>query len=162
MRSRLFLLLLLCATLAQPPAAAQQAQDVSPDMAWRLRVAAFRSLQTGSTIRVAAREIGLKTGTVLATGDSALTLTGSGRVPYSGIDSVWIRRNHATAGLIIGSSIGAVVALVVARGRHCDGFSQLNSCTATGALETLGIILGGGLVGAAVGSASPNWKPRYP
>ena len=111
MRSCLSLLLLLGVAFgAQPPAAAQQSQDVSPDMAWRLRVAAFKSLQTGSTIRVAAREIGIKTGTVLATGDCALTLEGSGRVPYSGIDSVWIRRNHATTGLIIGSSIGAVVA----------------------------------------------------
>ena len=163
MRSCLSLLLLLGVAFgAQPPAAAQQSQDVSPDMAWRLRVAAFKSLQTGSTIRVAAREIGIKTGTVLATGDCALTLEGSGRVPYSGIDSVWIRRNHATTGLIIGSTIGAVVALLVANGRHCDSFSQVNSCLATGALETLGIILGGGLVGAAVGSASPNWKPRYP
>lgn len=144
------------------PGTAQQSQNVSPDMAWRLRVAAFKSLQTGSTIRISSREIGLKTGRVLATGDSTLTIDGSGRVPYAGIDSVWIRRNHATTGLIIGSSIGAVVALVVASGRHCDSFSQLNSCFATGMLETFGIIAGGGLVGAAVGSASPSWKPRYP
>ena len=54
------------------------------------------------------------------------------------------------------------LALVAANGRHCDSFSQVNSCLATGALETLGIILGGGLLGAAVGSASPSWKPRYP
>lgn len=141
---------------------AQQSENASPDMAWRLRVAAFRSLQTGSTIRISSREIGLKTGRVLATGDSTLTLDGSGRVPYTDIDAVWIRRNHATTGLIIGSSIGAVVALLVASGRHCDGFSQLNSCFATGMLETFGIIAGGGLVGAAVGSASPSWKARYP
>jgi hypothetical protein len=41
-------------------------------------------------------------------------------------------------------------------------FGDVVAATRAGALETLGIILGGGLVGAAVGSASPSWKPRYP
>jgi hypothetical protein len=46
--------------------------------------------------------------------------------------------------------------------RHRDSFSQMNNCIATGTLESLGIMLAGGLVGAMVGSASPSWKPRYP
>ena len=163
MRSPIVLALVLATAFAtHARAAAQQSQGNTPDMAWRLRVAAFKSLQTGSTIRISSREIGLKTGTVLATGDSMLTLEGSGRIRYAGIDSVWIRRNHATTGLIVGSALGTVVALVVASGRHCDALSQVNSCLASATLESLGIILGGGLVGAAVGSASPSWKPRYP
>jgi hypothetical protein len=162
MRLPLVPIFVLAALTVHARATAQQPQSNTPDMAWRLRVAAFKSLQTGSTIRISSRDLGLKTGTVRATGDSALTLEGSGRVPYSGIDSVWIRRNHATTGLIIGSTIGAIVGLAVVSGRHCDSFSQMNSCIATGTLESLGIMLGGGLVGAIVGSASPSWKPRYP
>lgn len=59
-------------------------------------------------------------------------------------------------------SYGEVVGLAVVSGRHCDSFSQTNNCIATGTLESLGIMLAGGLVGAMVGSASPSWKPRYP
>lgn len=157
-------LLLVCSLAAAValPGTAQQSQNVSADMTWRLRVAALKSLQTGSTIRVSLREIGLRTGKVLATGDSALTLEGPGRLAYAGIDSVWIRRDHATTGLLIGSAIGALASIVVVSGHHCGDLSQVNSCIASRAFEGLGITLAGGLVGGLVGSASADWKPRYP
>lgn len=144
------------------PGTAQQSQNVSPDMAWRLRVAAFKSLQAGSTIRVSAREIGLRTGKVLATGDSALTLEGPGRLAYAGIDSVWIRRDHATTGFLIGSVVGALASIAVVSGQRCGDLSQMNSCITNATFAGLGITLAGGLVGALVGAASPSWKPRYP
>ena len=130
-------------------------------MAWRLRVAAFKSLQAGSTVRVSARDIGRKIGEVTSTGDSALTLDGASRIPYAGIDSVWVRRNHATTGAVVGSLVGAVVGAAVLSGRTCN-LSETNQCLATRTLELLGFGLGGGLVGAFVGSQSPSWKPRYP
>lgn len=155
------ILVLGLALAASPFATAQDSQRVTPEMAWRLRVAAFKSLQAGSTVRLSAHEIGRKTGKVLTAGDSALTLDGTGRIPYAGIDSVWVRRNHAKTGFIVGSLVGAVVGVAVLSGRTCE-LSQANQCAATGTLEYLGVTLGTGLVGAIVGSASTSWKPRYP
>ena len=157
-------ILVLGLALATPPfAPAQDSQRVTPEMAWRLRVAAFKSLQAGTNIRVSLKDVGRKTGTVVTTGDSALSLKGPGRIPYAGIDSLWVRRNHAKVGALVGSLIGAVVAIAVMSGRTCNGgFSQLGDCTASRTLELLGITVGGAVVGAAVGSASPDWKPRYP
>jgi hypothetical protein len=162
MRSTIVLALALGVAAGAHRAGAQDSQTISPEMAWRLRVAAFKSLQAGSTVRVSARDIGYKIGKVLTAGDSALTLDGPGRIPYAGIDSVWIRRNHATTGFIVGSLVGAVVGLAVLSGRTCGDLSQTTQCIGTRALESLGFSLGGGLVGAIVGSASPSWKPRYP
>lgn len=157
-------LLLVCGLTAASAlrGTAQQSQNAPPDMAWRLRLAAFKSLQAGSTIRVSVREIGLRTGKVLATGDSALTLDGAGPVAYARIDSVWIRRDHATTGFLIGSVVGALASIAVVSGHHCGDLGQVTSCIASATFEGLGITLAGGLVGALVGSAAPSWKPRYP
>ena len=155
-------ILVLGLALAEPRfATAQDSQRVTPAMAWRLRVAAFKSLQAGSTVRLSAHDIGRKTGKVLTAGDSALTLDGTGRIPYAGIDSVWVRRNHAKTGFIVGSLVGAVVGFAVLSGRTCE-LSQATQCAVTRAFESVGFSLGGGLVGAVVGSTSPSWKPRYP
>ena len=162
MRSFTLPMLVLGLALAAPPSAtAQDSQSGTPDMAWRLRVAAFKSLHAGTTVRVSAKDIGLRTGTVLAAGDSTLVLDGPGRVPYAGIDSMWVRQSHATLGFVVGSLIGTVVALAATGRKECP-LSQLSDCMASSTLQGVGIILGSGLLGAIVGSASPSWKPRYP
>ena len=162
MRFHTSLLLVLALAATAPQLATTQAsQGATPDMAWRLRVAAFKSLHAGTTVRVSAKDIGRRTGTVLAAGDSTLVLDGPGRVPYAGIDSMWIRRSHATLGFVVGSLIGTVVAVAATSRKECP-LSQVSDCITSSTLQGIGIILGSGLVGAIVGSASPSWQPRYP
>ena len=158
MRSFIMLALALDLAAGAHRAGAQESPTISPAMAWKLRVAAFKSLQAGTTIRVSARDVGLRTGAVVSVGDSALTLDGPGRIPYAGIDSVWVRRNHATGGLLVGSLIGTIVSIAVVSGKHCGD----QNCITTASLEGVGILLGGGLVGTIAGSAMPDWTRRYP
>lgn len=128
---------------------------------WQLRVAAFKSLQPGLNVRLVGKDLGSKTGHVLATGDSTLILDGPRRIPYAGVDSAWVRRNHATTGFLIGSLIGTVAALGLVHSSNCDSW-DVSVCASGTLLKGLAISLGSGLIGAAIGSSAADWKRRYP
>src|SRR2546430_12028351 len=94
-------------------------QTPAPD----LRALSLRSLQAGRTIRISGREIGTLTGAVAGVRDGALWLgaePAARGVPLAGIDSVWVSRGHAGTGALVGTLIGAVVAVAVMSGKTCE------------------------------------------
>jgi hypothetical protein len=82
------------------------------------------------------------------------------QVTIAQIDSVWVSRNHATTGALVGGLIGGGVGAVAASGKTCqlgDG-----ACLTGAYLESVVITLGGALLGALVGSGTRSWQLRFP
>ncbi len=134
-------------------------QAPAPD----LRALSLRSLQAGRTIRISGREIGTLTGAVAGVRDGALWLgaePAARSVPLAGIDSVWVSRGHRGTGALIGTLVGAVVASAVMSGKSCDWSDS--GCITDHLLAGTGIMLGGTLVGVAIGSGAKSWQLRYP
>jgi len=134
-------------------------QAPAPD----LRALSLRSLRAGRTIRISGREIGTITGPVAGVRDGALWLgaePAARSVPLAGIDSVWVARGHPGTGALIGTLIGAVVAVAVMSGSSCDWSDS--ACITGASLAGTGIMLGGTLVGVAIGSGAKSWQLRYP
>ena len=131
--------------------------------AWAPQGAALVSLGAGATIRIRTHDGALVTGSVAAVSDSLLSLqTGSAAhaIPAFSIDSLWTSHGHARTGMIIGSFAGFAAALGVAQSQ-CPLYSA-GSCTTISELQAVGIIAGGALVGALLGSAVRTWQIRYP
>src|SRR5881227_4158228 len=100
-------------------------QTPAPD----LRALSLRSLQAGRTIRISGREIGTVTGAVAGVRDGALWLgaePAARSVSLAGIDSVWVTRNHIATGALVGTLVGAIVAVAELRSR-CDSGSPTPS-----------------------------------
>jgi hypothetical protein len=134
-------------------------QAPAPD----LRALSLRSLQAGRTIRISGREIGTLTGAVAGVRDGALWLgaePAARSVPLAGIDSVWVSRGHGGTGALIGTLVGAVVAVAVMSGKTCELGDW--GCIASGSAEVTGIMLSGTLLGVAIGSGAKSWQLRYP
>jgi len=134
-------------------------QAPAPD----LRALSLRSLQAGRTIRISGREIGTLTGAVAGVRDGALWLgaePAARSVPLAGIDSVWVTRGHGGTGALIGTLVGAVVAVAVMSGKTCELGDS--GCIASGSAEVTGIMLSGTLLGVAIGSGAKSWQLRYP
>jgi hypothetical protein len=141
-------------------------------LAWRaagqapvpdLRALSLRSLAAGRTIRISGREMGTLTGPIGGVHDDALWL-GSGPaargVPLAGIDSVWVSRGHVATGALVGTLVGAVVAVAVMSGKTCELGDS--GCLASGSAALMGITLSGTLLGAAIGGGARSWQLRYP
>ena len=154
-RTRWHVALVLAASLAGRAAG----QAPSPD----LRALSLRSLPAGRTVRIAGRDIGTLTGPVAGARDGALRLgvePATRGVPLAGIDSVWVSRGHAGTGALLGTVIGAVVAVAVMSGKTC----QLgdSGCITAGSAALTGIILSGTCLGAVIGGGTKSWQLRYP
>jgi len=134
-------------------------QTPAPD----LRALSLRSLQAGRTIRISGREIGTLTGPVAGVRDGVLWLgaePAARGVPLAGIDSVWVTRNHVATGALVGTLVGAIVAVAVMSGKTCELGDS--GCITSGSAELTGIMLSGTLVGIAIGSGAKSWQLRYP
>lgn len=128
-----------------------------------LRLLSLRALQAGRTIRVRGHDLGTLTGSVLGVRDGALWLYDQPRdrqVSIADIDSVWVGRDHATTGALVGGLIGLVAGAVAVSGKTC----QLgdSACLSGAYLESAGITLGGILLGALIGSRTRSWQLRFP
>lgn len=128
-----------------------------------LRALSLRSLQAGRTIRISGSEIGTLTGPSAGVRDGVLWLgvaPAARGVPLAGIDSVWVSRGHVATGALLGTLVGAVIAVAVMSGKTC----QLgdSGCIAAGSAALTGITLSGTLVGAVIGGGAKSWQLRYP
>ena len=151
--------LYLALVLSLSPAGRAGGQAPAPD----LRALSLRSLQAGRAIRISAREIGTLTGPVAGVRDGALWLgaePAARKVPLAGIDSVWVSQGHAGTGALVGLLIGAVLASAVNSGKSCEWGDS--GCITDRLLAGTGIMLGGTLVGVAIGSGAKSWQLRYP
>jgi len=134
-------------------------QTPAPD----LRALSLRSLQAGRTIRISGREIGTVTGAVAGVRDGALWLgaePAARSVSLAGIDSVWVTRNHIATGALVGTLVGAIVAVAVMSGKTCELGDS--ACMTGASLAGTGIMLSGALLGVAIGSGAKSWQLRYP
>jgi hypothetical protein len=105
-----------------------------------------------------ARVMGRLTG--LTAGQLTLqTNAGPRRIDLSAIDSVWVRRNNAGLGALVGA-LALAVAGSVGGAALCGG---LECDPGTGALALGAVGLGAGaLIGAGIGALVPRWKRRVP
>ncbi len=97
-------------------------------------------------------------------GASLETALGPRVVPLASIDSIWIRGRATKTGLLIGAGAGAVVAAVflgTVVPAVCETDCEHAGRDAALAGFAIGAV-GGGLLGAAVGTAFPKWRRRYP
>jgi len=128
-----------------------------------IRTLSLRSLRAGRSVRVAGRDIGTVTGTLVGVRDGALWLNSypaHDPVPLAGIDSVWVSHNHHVAGAIVGLVVGSVVAEMVASRNTCTILD--NGCTESIVWSLLGITTAGTVLGSAIGSGLKSWELRYP
>jgi hypothetical protein len=134
-------------------------QAPAPD----LRALSLHSLAAGRTIRISGREIGTLTGPIGGVHDGALWLgsePAARRVPLAGIDSVWVSRGHAATGALVGTLIGAIVAVAVLSGKTCE--LSYSDCITSRSAQLTGIMLSGTVLGAAIGGGAKSWQLRYP
>jgi hypothetical protein len=154
-RTRWYVALALALSLADRA----HGQAPPPD----LRALSLRSLHAGRTIRISGREIGTLTGPVAGVRDGALWLgvePAARSVPLAGIDSVWVSHGHAETGALVGSLIGAVVAIAVMSGKACELGDS--GCIVGRSAALTGIMLSGTLLGAVIGGGTKSWQLRYP
>ena len=134
-------------------------QAPAPD----LRALSLRSLAAGRTIRISGREIGTLTGPIGGVRDGALWVgsePAARSVPLVGIDSVWVSRGHVGTGALVGTLVGAIVAVAVMSGKTCELGDS--GCLASRSAALTGIMLSGTLLGAAIGGGAKSWQLRYP
>ena len=133
--------------------------STSPD----IRALTLRSFRAGRSVRIAGPTIGTVQGSIVGFRDGALWLQTSPPqgIPGTAIDSVWVSQPHTRAGAVVGMLISTAVALAVASRRTCD-FQELAACQMNALAQTSGILIGGTLLGAAVGKSVKSWKLRYP
>ncbi len=85
-------------------------------------------------------------------------------VPIGSIDTLWLRGNATRRGAIYGGVSGLGVGLVIGStsGSLCPRAGWIRPCT-QGAVRSAAVgLLAGGLIGALIGSGSPNWQRLHP
>lgn len=85
-------------------------------------------------------------------------------VPIRSIDTLWLRGNATRRGAIYGGISGLSLGVVIGStsGALCPGAGGSRPCT-QGALTTAAAgLLAGGLIGALIGSGTPNWQRLHP
>jgi len=127
---------------------------------WAPAVEIVRSLATHAGVRVAAGS--RHAGSAVNDGDSVLVLDDRQRVPIAAIDSLWLKKSHATAGAVIGSLAGAVAGLLIARANSGSCAGGYGECYGSVYGTLIVSTAGGTLAGALIGSVFPKWKFRYP
>jgi hypothetical protein len=145
--------------LAGSPICRAAAQAPTSD----IRTLSLRSLRAGWSVRIAGRDIGTITGTLVGVRDGALWLNSyppRDPVPLAGIDSVWVGHNHHVAGGVIGLVVGSVVARMIASSKTCSALD--NGCIESIAWSFLGITTAGAVLGSVIGSGLKRWERRYP
>ena len=154
MRSATFLACCLLAAL--PESGIAQAPDTSPR-----RQAAFERLRDSQLVRLSAPSVGIRQGRVLEHDPSQLVLSSDPqplRVPATTIDTLWTRGGSARTGAIVGGLLG--LGLGVLAGTE---LGEENAGSAKNVIGMGGIgMMGGALLGAAIGAPIRRWHRRYP
>lgn len=124
----------------------------------------FQSLEDSQWVRLAGPGRGRREGRILEVTPTEIVLSPEPqpiRVPATSIDTVWTRGHSAVRGGIVGGlllgALGAVVGASVGEKGDDDynpGFTAL--------LFGGGGLVGGGILGALVGSGIPRWHRRHP
>lgn len=154
MRNTAFLACCLLAGLPGPGIA--QATDTSPR-----RQAAFERLGDSQLVRLSAAGVGIRQGRVLEHDASQVVLSSHHqplRLPATTIDTLWTRGGSARTGAIVGGIIG--LGLGVLAGTE---LGEENAGSAKNVVGMGGIgLMGGALLGAAIGAPIRRWHRRYP
>lgn len=124
----------------------------------------FQSLKDSQWVRLAGTDLGRRDGRVLEVTPTEIVLSPEPqpiRVPATSIDTVWTRGHSAVRyGIIGGLLVGAIGAAVGASVGEPSGDDYNPSFYAL--VLGGGGIVGGGLLGALVGSGVPRWHRQYP
>jgi hypothetical protein len=144
------------AILVFPTSGAAQTDEPGP-----VRQAVIESLQDSEWVRLTATDLGRRQGRLLAHGPSELVLSADPeprRVPTASVDTLWTRGTSTIPGGIAGALLGLGLGVLAA--------TQLGETdtdrTALWAVSLGAGTVGGGFVGALVGTAIPRWKRRHP
>ena len=147
----------LLAILVAPASVGAQADAGGP-----LRQAVIESLQDSQWVRLSAAEVGRRQGRLLSRSPSELVLAPEPlRIPATSVDTLWTRGTSTKQGALVGAvlGLGLGIAFAVAASDSEDMDMQKDLLW----LGSLGIgTVGGGLVGALVGTAIPRWNRQYP
>lgn len=121
----------------------------------------FEHLEDNQMVRLAGPGIGRREGRLLEHGRDELVLSSDSqplRLPATSVDTVWTRAGSSARGAIIGAIIlGAFGAYAGTE------FGEENAGSMENVLGMAGIgVIGGGLLGAMIGTPISRWKRRYP
>lgn len=132
---------------------------------------ALARLRGGQRVQIVTRDSGLVEGSVEATSPTVVGLRTQGTVRYvtaSSVDSLWVRGSHAGVGALIGGAVvgigfGFMAQSFSSYAGACNGPYSGQPCRTSPFSE--GFVLGGlggALIGALIGGASPKWQLRVP
>ena len=127
-----------------------------------VRQQVFQSLEDSQWVRLAGPGLGRLEGRVLQLSPTEIVLSPEPR-PFRlvGIDTVWTRKHSAVRGGIIGGlllgAMGAIVGASIGEQSNDDYNPAFGALVFGG-----GGLVGGGLLGALVGSGIPRWHRQYP
>jgi hypothetical protein len=146
-------------TMLVLPASAIAQTDASGPM----RQAVIESLQDSQWVQLSASGLGRRQGRLLSRGPSELVLAPDPeplRVPATSVDTLWTRGTSTMRGALIGAVLGLAVGVAFAATADPG---ELDTPPEAIWVGSLGIgTVGGGVIGALVGTAIPRWKQRYP
>jgi hypothetical protein len=124
----------------------------------------FQSLEDSQWVRLAGPGLGRREGRVLEVTPTEIVLSPEPeplRVPATGIDSLWTRGHSAVRGGIVGGLLLGVLGAVVGASIGEEGGDDYNPGFGALVLGGGGAV-GGGLLGALIGSGIPRWHRRHP
>ena len=133
-----------------------QTQDMRQD-----RGVIFPHLSDSQMVRLTAPGLGRRQGLILEQDTAELVFTNGReplRVPAVSIDTLWTRGSSTGVGALVGAVLGAGLGVLAG--------SELGEGNAGSARNVLGMVgigaVGGGLLGAVIGTPIPRWKRRFP
>jgi hypothetical protein len=147
---------LVALLFAEPFPARAQTPDISSD-----REVVLQQLTDSQVVRLSTSELGRRQGFLLEHDTAALVLTAGRqplRIPAVTIDTVWTRGSSTGVGALVGAIIGAGLGALAG-----TELGEENAGSADNVLGMAGIgAIGGGLVGAIIGTPITRWKRRFP
>jgi hypothetical protein len=119
------------------------------------------ALPARQMVRLTAPGLGRRHGLILEQDTAELVFTNGReplRVPAVSIDTLWTRGRSTGVGALVGAILGAGLGVLAG--------SELGEENAGSARNVLGMVgigaVGGGLLGAVIGTPIPRWKRRFP
>jgi hypothetical protein len=124
----------------------------------------FQALEDSQWVRLAGPGLGRREGRVLQHSPTEIVLSPEPqplRVPATSIDTVWTRGHSTLRGGIVGGLLLGAVGAIVGASIGEEGGDDYNPAFWSLIFGGGGVV-GGGLLGALVGSTIPRWDRRYP
>jgi hypothetical protein len=138
------------------------AQQVRPSEERTRLDRTLRALRDSQMVRTVTIGAGRLQGRVLEHSDTLLmpaTEPGTARVYTSTIDSLWVRGNNVTKGLLWGAGVGALGGVAV--GLLLEPICEYGCSGIIPVVGLLGLGAGAG-IGALIGATVPKWHRRWP